>query len=203
MLIISLFLMGLSGGFGHCVAMCHPFVLLISAIRHETGYRILIPQLKYNIGRIITYSFLGFLIGQINLLPYKKYLITATGVLLIIIALLTAFGKNIPIPKGMTLRLNNTAKNASPLVMGIILGFLPCGMIVGALVAASAAPSAIISAASMAAFGLGTSVALLLLALFGGVITKYAPAARWVFLAIVMIMGVRFIYMGMKMMTAM
>ena len=80
--------------------------------------------------------------------------------------------------------------------MGIILGFLPCGMVLSALVASSAESSALYSALSMTFFGMGTSAALLLLALFGGVILKYMPVAKWVFLAIILYKGCMFIYKG-------
>mgnify|MGYP003623339201 FL=1 len=89
---ISAFMIGLSGGFSHCISMCHPFVLLISARYPQAGYKILIPQIQYNLGRILTYTFLGLIIGQINLLPYRNALIITSGVLLIIIAVLTVDG---------------------------------------------------------------------------------------------------------------
>lgn len=58
--------MGLSVGFGHCIGMCHPFVLYVSGrfVGDKRGYaNLFIPHIKYNLGRIVTYSFLGLMAG--------------------------------------------------------------------------------------------------------------------------------------------
>lgn len=51
--------------------------------------------------------------------------------------------------------------------MGVLLGFMPCGLIVSALMAAATAPSAIEAGVAMAAFAAGTMPALIAVA-FGG-----------------------------------
>lgn len=52
-------------------------------------------------------------------------------------------------------------------LMGVLLGFMPCGMVVAALMAAATAPSAVDAAMAMGAFGLGTMPALIIVALGG------------------------------------
>ena len=65
-------MLGLLGGFGHCVGMCSPFVLFVSrryappdAARGtnpaEARRRAFIAQLWYTAGRILTYVALGAL----------------------------------------------------------------------------------------------------------------------------------------------
>ena len=67
-LIIGHFLIGFTGGYGHCILMCHPFVLHISSAfsTNNAGYKILIPNLFYNIGRTFTYSIMGAIIGGLG-----------------------------------------------------------------------------------------------------------------------------------------
>lgn len=67
-LILGHFLVGFAGGFGHCILMCHPFVLHISSIfsSGNSGYRILIPNFFYNIGRTFTYTCLGAVAGGLG-----------------------------------------------------------------------------------------------------------------------------------------
>ena len=59
---------------------------------------------------------------------------------------------------------------ASKLVLGLALGFLPCGLLYAALLKAMATGSAIGGAVSMAAFGVGTAGTLLAIGLFSSTI---------------------------------
>jgi sulfite exporter TauE/SafE len=196
---VSALLLGLAGGFSHCIAMCHPFTLLISANFPQVGYKILIPQLKYNLGRSLTYAVLGFALGQVNLLPYKQALGLVTGVLLLIaVALMasprlsSAISRYIQLPS-IADRLNISSIR-SPFVLGLVLGLLPCGLVLSALVLSATGGSAAASALSMLLFGMGTSVALLLVAVFGGVLLRYAPVARWLFIVVILYKAVTLIY---------
>ena len=77
------FLLGLTGGFGHCLAMCGPFVAAASVTDSEavcgvggrdgarTGARVGarrsgVFQLAYHLGRLITYGLLGALLGLLG-----------------------------------------------------------------------------------------------------------------------------------------
>jgi hypothetical protein len=55
--------------------------------------------------------------------------------------------------------------------LGVLLGFIPCGLVVSALLASATAPGAMEAAVSMGAFAVGTMPALVLVAL-GGQIFK-------------------------------
>ena len=66
--------LGLFTGFGHCLAMCHPFVLYISGrfVGNRKGYwSYLYPHLLYSLGRIITYGLLGLVLGLLGKLGDK------------------------------------------------------------------------------------------------------------------------------------
>ena len=206
LVISSAFLLGFSGGFGHCVAMCHPFVLYISTKYSYTaqGFNFLIPQIKYNLGRITTYSLLGALVGGFGslagitkyIMPAQKIILIIAGMLLIIYASWTVSGKHFPIPKMFGSILKLLPFLVSPYLTGLILGFLPCGLLFGALITSAASTNILTGTLSMALFGVGTSAALLLLSLFGGTALKYISTARWIFTAILFFTGIYFVYKG-------
>jgi sulfite exporter TauE/SafE len=52
-------------------------------------------------------------------------------------------------------------------LLGVALGFLPCGFLYGALAAASASGEPLVGAAAMAAFALGTAPSLFAIAVLG------------------------------------
>ena len=65
--------------------------------------------------------------------------------------------------------------------LGMVLGFLPCGLVYGALAAAAGTGSIADGAAAMAAFGLGTAPALLAVG-WGGLIVRrrLRDGTRWI-----------------------
>lgn len=63
------FLLGLAGGFGHCLAMCGPFVAAASLAEGRTvgaGRRSFGFQLGYHGGRLTTYAVIGALLGLLG-----------------------------------------------------------------------------------------------------------------------------------------
>ena len=101
-LITGHFLVGFAGGFGHCILMCHPFVLHISSTFSDSnaGYKILIPNFFYNAGRTITYTGMGALAGGLgsiatyagqNFLNIQKFAALAGGIILILFAVMYFF----------------------------------------------------------------------------------------------------------------
>ena len=59
-------------------------------------------------------------------------------------------------------------------MLGVALGFLPCGFLYAALAAASASARPVLGAAAMVAFGLGTAPALMVVGVAG-----HAAGRRW------------------------
>ncbi|MCE7984140.1 MAG: sulfite exporter TauE/SafE family protein [Caldilinea sp. CFX5] len=60
---LTAFLLGLTGSFGHCVGMCSGVSLLLSRKANITGWRVLL----LHAGRLTTYGVLGALAGGIGL----------------------------------------------------------------------------------------------------------------------------------------
>jgi sulfite exporter TauE/SafE len=82
--------------------------------------------------------------------------------------------------------------SASPIVAGMIWGFLPCGMVYAALFYAMLAGDAAGSAAIMAGFGLGTVPAIVSAALGMGFLVRWAeqPRARITIAILIIVLGV-------------
>ena len=63
------FVLGLTGGFGHCLAMCGPFVAgsaLYNGSTCKSPSSSMRFQAGYHLGRLITYSLLGLILGRMG-----------------------------------------------------------------------------------------------------------------------------------------
>ncbi len=194
-LAISLFLAGLVGGFTHCAGMCAPFVLAQTGDLKKLGNALLIP---YHLGRMTTYVALAMLVSSVINLAFifsdLKALIAAPMLVLAgVIFLVSAFPQlSIIFPWVVLIRIAAPYKFVAQLSaklmhnpsifkrygLGVLLGFMPCGLVVSALLASATAPNAVQAALAMGAFTLGTVPALILVALGGHALkTKYPKAS--------------------------
>jgi len=83
--------------------------------------------------------------------------------------------------------------------LGVVLGFIPCGMVYGALAVAAASANAPIGALSMAAFGLGTVPALFGLGVSGGVVLgRWPNVARHVAPVLLIVNGGFLLYLATR-----
>lgn len=208
-LIFSHFLVGLAGGFGHCILMCHPFVLHISSTFADSnaGYKILIPNFFYNAGRTITYAGMGAVAGGLgsiatyagqNFLNIQKFAALVGGAVLVLFAVMYFFNLS-SFNFLAKLKIMNKIKKFkpnNPFFYGLLLGFLPCGLSMGAIIATVPSGSWYTGALMMAAFGVGTAVALMILAVLGSYIMKYVKYFKHITAILLFIMGIYFIYQG-------
>lgn len=210
-LIIGHFLIGFTGGYGHCILMCHPFVLHISSAfsTNNAGYKILIPNLFYNLGRTFTYSIMGAIIGGLGSLALtymngdkfvtvQKLIAYFGGSILILFAVMyflniSSFNFLAKLPVVNTLK-KYTPNN--PFLYGVILGFLPCGLTVGALIGAMSSSSWYTGASMMASFGIGTTFAMMTLAVLGSYIMRYVKYFKHITSLLLFFMGIYIIYLG-------
>lgn len=180
--LITVFLAGLLGS-THCLAMCGGIATALGATR-ATGARAWQPLL-YQLGRMTSYSIAGAIVGAIGaaagfgfaLSRWSEILRLATAFIVVIIGLDIALGKTTrahwlraPERAGASLwrRIAPAATRALPagahtraLALGLLWGWLPCGLVYSALVAAAVAGSAVRGSLVMIAFGLGTMPAML------------------------------------------
>lgn len=197
----ALFFAGLAGSLVHCVGMCGPFVLgqvMADAESDKSGGygewgrlagASLVP---YHLGRATTYIALGATAGAATAIftatPAFAWL--SSGLLLIAAALMMlqafglAMGTTSPLTVGLARLagpLSSSRGPAARYALGVVLGFLPCGLLYGALAAAAGTASLREGAFAMAAFALGTVPALVAVG-WGGLIVRrrLQSVARWI-----------------------
>ena len=206
----------------HCVQMCGPIVLSYSVAlgagaKNSPPLSLLLSNhIAYNAGRIVTYSVLGAVAGLAGgtlgllgrLAGFSHTLAIVSGALMIAagIAMLgiipaRVWGSNLfRIPSAFLRRLGrllSAAGAGNRFLLGLSLGFLPCGLIYAALLKAMATGSPIAGAFSMLAFGVGTSGALLAIGMASSAIRMRVN--RWgtqLAAASVTLMGIVLVWRG-------
>jgi len=188
-LVVALLFTGLVGGFAHCAGMCGPFVLgqvTVGLTRtparadHVLSRLAGAALLPYHLGRLTTYTALGAAAGEVarlfgDIAGFRWLFAALLGCAALFFAaqalgglggLSSAVAPNAS--AGFAARLG---RRVAPLMtdprgvcgyaLGVALGFLPCGLLYGALAAAAGSGGALPGAAAMAAFTLGTAPSLI------------------------------------------
>jgi len=192
---VSLFLAGLVGGFSHCAVMCGPFVIAQQKESCSINRLSSFLLLPYHIGRMTTYIVLAILLNSVINMAFlfSDARIILTAPLLItagIIFLVTAFpslGRVFPWAMGLqvtktfgvvtklTSKLINNPSAIHRYALGVLLGFMPCGMVLSALMAAASTSHPLYAGVSMGAFSLGTMPALIAVGIFGSAVRHKNP----------------------------
>lgn len=163
----------------HCFGMCGGISGLFAINASVASLRTQIPKaIAYNIGRILSYAFLGVTVAVLGKsavasIPDLMAPIRLTsGALIIFVGLQLAFGWRILAPlenAGARLwkRIAPAAKGLVPvetttqaLGLGLIWGWLPCGLVYSVLLLAATTAEATSGGMVMIAFGLGTMPAM-------------------------------------------
>jgi uncharacterized protein len=174
------FLAGLAGSF-HCIGMCGGVVAALAMTRGSQPLASrLASQLCYNLGRITTYTLLGGVAGlagsSLNFVALRSassWFLLGANLFVISIGLSSALGFgawNLASLEGRGGRffaapLKLAVSSGSSLAafpLGLLLGFLPCGLVYAPLMVAAGSGGPALGAATMAALGLGTLPVLLL-----------------------------------------
>jgi sulfite exporter TauE/SafE len=206
-------MLGLLGGFGHCVGMCSPFVLFVSRryVPPGGGRRAaLAAQFWYTAGRVVTYAVLGATAGALGgvvelaggfLGLQRLASITAGGVL--VVWALVALSDLVPgLQTGGSLfaRVAGALKGrvpGHPFATGLFLGLLPCGLLYSALIAAAARGGAIEGAAALALFGIGTAPALLGVSVADELLARNRAVINRLSQVFLLAMGIWFLVSGL------
>jgi sulfite exporter TauE/SafE len=175
--------LGFLGSF-HCVGMCGPIALSLP-VSSTSRLKRFYGSLLYNSGRLITYSLAGFLFGIFGrafaIAGWQHFLSVSLGMLilcLIFIPKISFLRKNtgtaflyIEKMKSGLKRLFHSQQVFSLLLIGILNGLLPCGLVYLGITGAISTANGIHGALFMFAFGLGTFPAMLLLSFTRSYIT--------------------------------
>jgi len=140
---LTALLIGLTGSL-HCAGMCSPLLMAVTNMTRTVA----INRVLYNTGRILTYAMLGSVFSGagffLPITPYQNLLSLVFGVVLIFIAFFRIGNTRIPFLYNAVSRLTLFVKEkfafllarknfASVFFMGMLNGFLPCGMTLIAL----------------------------------------------------------------------
>lgn len=211
-LIISALGLGFASGF-HCIGMCGPIALSMGLTKSQ-ALNFHLQNLTYNFGRIVTYAILGGIVGIVGegfeIAGIQKYLTTAVGALLIVMAMFSFGGKDfaskIPFLSNILLKIKMSLGKLlqkpdykSRFLTGFLNGFLPCGMVYMALTASLAAGGIWQGATFMALFGLGTIPFMFAVVLAGNMMTQAFRIKVLKIIPIIMIvLGGLFIVRGLE-----
>lgn len=194
---LSAFIVGLLGGV-HCVGMCGGIVgALTFGLPEEKRTRIasMLPfQFAYNLGRMLSYVVAGAIMGGLGMLLAEampvyyaqRILLGVAGLFMIFLGLYLGgwWMGLVKVEKlGGTLwkRIEPLGRKFMPvqrprqaLVLGMLWGWIPCGLVYSMLIWTVSAGSALKGAGLMLAFGLGTLPNLFAMGLLAGGIARWS-----------------------------
>ena len=168
-MLFTAFIFGLISSF-HCIGMCGPIAMMLPVDRNNQAKKVS-QIITYHIGRLFAYSTIGFIFGMLGkgflLAGMQQKMSIFIGIAMILIILIpdkviTNYNFSKPIFKVISkikTTLGSQFKNKSYkslFTIGLLNGFLPCGMVYVALFGAIAMQSPTLGILYMVLFGLGT-----------------------------------------------
>lgn len=215
-----LFVMGLITSV-HCIAMCGGINLSQCIPREQTeneqkgGVSTFLPAALYNLGRVISYTGIGFLLGLVGMLigggTEVGLPIFLQGILKLIAgAFMVIMGINMlglfPWLRALTIRPPKFLaakigaqkwKSSRPLVVGLLNGLMPCGPLQSMQIVALASANPFAGALSMFLFSLGTVPLMLGL---GSIVSalgrKFTQAVMSVGAVLIVVLGLAMLSQG-------
>lgn len=201
----------------HCIGMCGGFVALYSLRRPERPASLSLHAL-YNLGRITTYALIGGLLGAVGSFTYSlaKYKTVPGAVLLLAGMIMILMGLNMAGILGRRGLFETEAISEMQLfrrslhatltiesewgvyLFGVLLGFLPCGLLYPIFIQAAVSGAFSAGFAMMIVFGIGTVPAMMT---FGWAVAWFTPYLRLLLYRIaaglIMLIGLRTVLRGM------
>jgi sulfite exporter TauE/SafE len=162
-------LFGLISSF-HCIGMCGPIAMMLPIDRSNQTKKVF-QILLYHLGRLTAYGMLGLFFGILGkglfLAGFQQKLSIFVGIMMIIFVIvpekkLAQYNFSKPIYKLISKvksHLGAQFKRKSPdalFTIGLLNGFLPCGLVYAALFGAIAMQSELLGVAYMVLYGIGT-----------------------------------------------
>jgi uncharacterized protein len=192
---ITAFLLGLFSTV-HCIAMCGSVIgaltLSLPAEVRESQRKMLPYVFNYNLGRLLSYGIAGVIVGLLSapLTAFNGHLVLRYLSVIVMIAmgfyLAGWFPKfahmerlGAPIWKWLQpigQKLLPVRKRSQAFLLGIVWGWLPCGLVYAALAVAATVGEPVKASLVMLAFGAGTLPAVMGAGMFTGFLASMARA---------------------------
>ena len=191
------FVTGLLGS-AHCFGMCAGISGLFAVNATIQSLKTQVPKaIAYNAGRVLTYAILGVIVallgkGAVDSIPALGPPVRlASGILIILVGLQLAFNWRLLAPletAGAKIwkRIAPAAKGLVPvktlpqaLGLGLIWGWLPCGLVYSVLLLAATTTDAAAGGMVMVAFGLGTMPAMIATGVSASKIAQFMSSKRF------------------------
>ncbi len=174
----SAFMLGFVGGL-HCIGMCGPIALALP-LGNSRFTQKMVALWSYSLGRVVTYSFLGAIFGIIgsgfSMAGLQQGMSIGVGIIMLasvffkLPALTARIGIAHRILSVIRFKLSilfNKSSIKNLFAIGILNGFLPCGLIYVAIMGALVSGSITGAMGYMIVFGMGTIPLMLLTSLAG------------------------------------
>lgn len=154
----------------HCIGMCGPIAMMLPVNRSNPAQKVL-QIIIYHLGRISAYASLGLIFGLLGrgfyMAGIQQQLSIAVGILMIVIVVVPErefmkYNFSKPVYRLLSKvknHLGNQFKRKSPdalFTIGLLNGFLPCGLVYAALFGAIAMQNLTLSISYMILYGIGT-----------------------------------------------
>lgn len=154
----------------HCISMCGAINLMAIIDTKNKNYK---RPILYNLGRVISYTFIGGLVGLIGSIFTLSNI--SNGIIIVLASLLMLFMAlnmlgivSFKIPLTSRLKIRNNSRNS--FIIGLLNGLMPCGPLQAMQIFALSTGSFIKGALAMFLFSLGTVPLMLAVGLFYNVI---------------------------------
>lgn len=168
-MLYSAFIFGLISSL-HCIGMCGPIAMMLPVNRSNPAKKV-VQIMLYHIGRLSAYATLGLVFGILGkgfyMAGIQQSISIIVGIFMITIAVVPErifmkynFSKPVyKVISNVKSSLGNQFKRKSPdalFTIGLLNGFLPCGLVYAALFGAIAMQNVTLSVTYMLLYGLGT-----------------------------------------------
>ena len=138
----------------HCISMCGS-INLVATVNNDNKRSIKRPLL-YNIGRIISYTIIGGLVGLVGKIISFNNIVNGIIIILASIVMLLMSLTMLNVIKVRFKFIKYKVSNRNPFIIGLLNGLTPCGPLQAMQIYALSTGSVLKGVLSMLLFGLGT-----------------------------------------------
>jgi len=197
----------------HCIGMCGPIAISLP-LGSNSWWNKMLGSLTYNIGRLLTYGVLGLLFGfmgkGLELAGLQRWASILIGSVMVLSVVFPALFKGkLQLEQflfgfaakmvGKFRKLFAIHSFPSLLLIGLLNGLLPCGLVYVALAGALNTNDVIGGVVFMLVFGLGTIPVMLTIPLLGNIIgNSFRRRYRHLLSSLVVLLGILFILRGLS-----